>query len=279
MSFIDPEVIATKYDDFVRFLCYDSDHGGQTTELCRLAKSFHDVEERLFFVFLVTHFDNAESARDLRKVLSWESIKGGVDIQAAHAVDEFFHTKRLIGDHRRRFMCTKDKSQFTIHVLREYVRGITPISQSIFFELGSRPLFENLFQKLSPIFSGRRLPTWDHLERLGAVFNWYFAPPIRLFLEIPTHSGPFKGLMYMLFDSRSAPTRKSMSDASMVALWNTAVPSFPLPDNPKMKQVIPIFERWLISSLKEDARVCQVAKEPAFPFRVESALCNWQKGK
>lgn len=275
--FIGDKKLSQNLCDFSDYFCNNYEKESNNKDFEELQKFFlkiNDLEERIFFIFLATHFDSVESAKNLYVKLSWKDMLLLNYDLLFDIVGPFFNTHHRIGDHRRFFNCKKDKIQFTCEVLQTYKEFIGKYgSQNNFFKTGDSPIFDILYNDMSEIKSfERRLPRFEHLERMSLCFNFYLKPQ-RFYIE--DSSGPLDGLYHLLFKKK--PKAKDLSQ--FLGEWNKSETGmdYTISLSIKKKELFIKLEQWLIKTIKE--RQPDLAKKPDFIFNLESCLCNWQKGR
>lgn len=239
-------------------------------------------EEKLFYIFLVTHFDSSHTAKDFYRKLNWKRLQKSNKNRIIKICDGFFSKKRLIGNHRRHFRCMKKKNRikYTVKILESYKEIVRNYgSQVKFFEINKNPEFDVLYQRMTEIAHFHtRLPRFDHLERVSRAHNFYVAPK-RFYSEDAT--GPLDGLTYLFFGKRYRKDKQTFSRyfiGNFPLEWNSKVDKkYRIHQRVNFKEVIERLEQWMIFHVKE--LLSQNKRNDAFVFDLESCLCNWQKRK
>jgi len=276
-------------DYFVANTSSDSDRGHPFLQ--SMCKIFNDPEERLFFIFLSTHFDSPYVANEFYQKLNWNKIQQIDEIDIYRICKDYiseqkFTGERLIGDHRRYFRCLPKgrKVDYSAEILVSYRRVIREYdSQTTFFEVGNdKSEFDVLYQRMAQIAHFHpRLPRFDHLERLSRLNNFYVTPD-RFYTEDST--GPLYGLTYLLFGKRlgkdSGIAKKSLVK-SFPQIWNEQVGGkYVISNGADFKQIISLLELWIVDRVRNDEMLSlERQSNKGFIFDVESCLCNWQKRK
>ncbi len=252
---------------------------------CKLA----DLEERLFFILLATHFDSPSLADDFYQGLSWNIIQQIDDDGIRKVCEEYFSGKsftgeRLIGEHRRYFRCLSnhEKINYSVEILMSYKQVIGKYgSQRIFFEIDNNDAdFDVLYQRMKEIAHfDTRLPRFDHLEKVSRLHHFYVIPN-RFYAEEAT--GPFYGLTYLLLGKRLGKDEQSTRqdlDNSFIQSWNEQVGGeYTVPDKANFGQIVECLELWVLNRIRNWESLPEAKRNyPAFVFDVESCLCNWQK--
>ncbi len=265
----------------------DLDPNREHNKISEVCRNF-DEEEKLYFILLLTHFDNFKTANLFYHELNWASLCLIQKHEIAQLCSSFFEKTRSIGDHRRYFNCLPvkencklTKAQYTIEILINYRDVISNFgSQEDFFLTGRDRRFRLLFDRLSQVkHFHTRLPRWDHLERLSYADN-YLILPDRLYLEIPTYSGPISGLFYLLSGERNKADINGHNFITKILpnYWNSSVNlASHIPPDASFETIIPILENWLIDNLR--IQIPPTEQRATFIYDIESCLCNWQKRK
>jgi hypothetical protein len=250
-----------------------------------------DPEERLFFILLTTHFDSPYLADEFHQRLSWDKIQQADETGIRQVCKEYIHEKEftgkyLIGDHRRYFRCLpKDgKVDYSAKILTSYKQTIEKYSsQTAFFEIDNKKArFDVLYQKMKKItYFHRRLPRFDHLERVSRLHNFYVIPD-RFYAEDAT--GPLYGLTCLLFGKRlgkDSGITKQYLVKTFPQIWNQRIGgSHVIPEGADFKQIIACLEQWVVHRIRNWESLPSVRRDDkAFVFDIESCLCNWQKRK
>lgn len=241
-------------------------------------------EEKLFYLFLTTHFDSPETAKDFYQKLNWKILQQSNKNRIREILDEFFNKKRKIGDHRRHFRCMKreERVQYTVDVLESYKKVIEKYGPQVkFFEIERQPEFDTLYQKIEKIKGfDTRLPRFDHLERVSRTHNFYITPE-RFYAEEAT--GPLGGLTYLFLGIRYRKAEdktaiKRYLTENFPMEWNAKVDKkYRISRRAKFEDVIQSLEQWVIDHVKKLLPPDKL--NDAYVFDLESCLCNWQKGK
>nr|MDO8087759.1 hypothetical protein [Candidatus Sigynarchaeum springense] len=238
-------------------------------------------EERLFFIFLTSHFDCPETAELFFHQINWKAIKEG---QKIHPACEVFFSEGAavkIGDHRRNFRCMKnqDRVNYTEKVLESYRIAIEKIgSQHNYFEIDTHTEFDVLYRRMEEIEGFKtRLPRFDHLERVSRIFNCYTNPDS---FYVTDSSGPRDGLTLLFTGSRfrkKAHEMRHYLQGAFISDWNNYCEGrYKIDSTMDWKAILKILEKWIIDNAKE---MLQNNLEPdrMYVFDLESHLCNWQK--
>jgi len=244
-------------------------------------------EEKLFYVLLATHFAAPATARDFYTRLNWKSLLATSTTDLTHFCQGFFQGYAFIGDHRRHFRCMKtdQKIEYTVKVLEAYKAAMlvpTYGSQTSFFETTGHPTFETLYNRMQQIeFFERRLPRFDHLERLARTHNYYIVPA-RFFAD-EDEGGPRDGLTLLVLDLRlrHTPGLKEYLVREFPAEWNGAPEieaKYHMPGRARLEDVLKVLEIWTIDQVRLRLPP-RHQNAPAYVFELESCLCNWQKGQ
>jgi len=243
-------------------------------------------EERLFYVLLTSHFDRAHTANEFYSSLDWKGLLATSTKDVQCVCKAFFHSWHHIGDHRRYFRCLPrgKKIEYTAEVLKSYkviVQSEPYGSQARFFEIGGHPEFQVLYGRMCEIAHfRRRLPRFDHLERLARTHDFYIVPA-RFFAE-DDQGGPRDGLTYLLFGKRLRKKRRELTKyllGKFPAEWNAAVAAkYHVPQDPSLREVMRALEAWAIEHVRKRLPIRQ-RNAPGYVFDLESCLCNWQMGK
>lgn len=242
-------------------------------------------EEKLFYIFMVTHFDSSKSAKDFYDKINWNYLIQSDTAEVLKICKEFFTEKGfIIGDHRRYFRCMKrgKKEEYTTEILESYKNTINKYgSQSQFFEIDSNPEFDTLYQRMKKEIAHfhTRLPRFDHLERVSRTHNFYTIPK-RFYAEDAT--GPLDGLTYLFFGKPYRKDRNAISEylrKNFPDEWNPKVEeNYQISPEASPEEVIQTLEQWTIDHVKDSPPLSQ-RSNPAYIFDLESCLCNWQKRK
>lgn len=281
MLMFDIKQMESRFKDFLGFMRKPREACNDFTVLRNACEKL-EGEEALFLAFLDTHFHSLQTAEDFRRELSWKKLLQFNKADMHSGCKRFFKTKRKIGDHRRYFRCLSlvRKIEYTVKTLQSYRETMRDSgSQKAFFEFGERPKFDCVYQKMSRIFSfSRRLPRFDHLERLVQAFKWS-ATPERFYAE--EASGPLSGLTYLVIGRRYGKDKRVIRQylkTNFPDEWKAQVGSqFAIQSNASFSEVIQILEQWFIQRVKQE--LPYRAKHDAFVFDLETCLCNWQKRK
>lgn len=237
-----------------------------------------DHEEKLFYIFLTTHFDSADTAQNIYRELSWEKLNRESEVQIRSICRRFLDQAPQIGDHRRYFRCLSrtNKYYYTWEALKSYKTEVNKVTvrphQSNYFDINGNTTFEQLYEKMGGIKSFHtRLPRWDHLERIFRIYG-HPRPPKTIFVEDST--GPLDGLTYLIVGSRYKKDKETKEirhylEGSFITDWNSFIgkgsPYFVESDS--FRDVVRKLELWLINEVKSNV------------FDLETCLCNWQKNK
>lgn len=218
-------------------------------------------EEKIFFIFLTTHFDNPYTAKDFYQRLNWKGLLQKDRNEISEICDEFFLKKRSIGGHRKHFNCLpcgksekRNKISYTVEILESYKKVIRNHgSQVDFFDINKKAEFVDLYQRMKEIKNFHtRLPRFDHLERISRTYNFYILPK-RFYAEDST--GPLDGLTYLFFGKRYRKNKKEMRrllTGSFPVEWNAqADEKYGLSFKPTFSEVIQALELWTIVNVKK----------------------------
>lgn len=241
-------------------------------------------EEKLFFLFLATHFDDRGTAQRLHERLPWDKFVYLPVSDIMRIFENFFQEPRKIGDHRRYLMAMKPsrRRDYTVEVLKAYREAVNQCgSQAEFFEIDKNPDFASLYkrmgERIQPFHT--RLPRFDHLERLARTHGFYVVPD-RFYADDAT--GPRDGLTLLIVGQRYRRNRGQLTPYLTQELqrqWNATVdPEYRIPSRPTLKQVIVALELWVIDRVRKEL-ASDVRNHPAYVFALESWLCEWQKHK
>jgi hypothetical protein len=239
-------------------------------------------EEKLFYVFLATHFASVQTAKAFHAIVDWNTLLGSSGKTLYEPTSRFFHHRGEIGDHRRYFRCMnlEDKITFTVEVLEGYKAAIQAYgSQAQFFVTGGQPDFEIIYERMRAIrhFDGR-LPRFDHLEGLARTHGFYIVPT--RFFAADDKGGPRDGLTYLVLGLRLRRT-KGLSKYLVTRFpdeWNATVDvKYRIPRGTDLADVLTALELWCIDQVRERLPKPQ-QKRPAYVFVLESCLCGFQKG-
>lgn len=244
-------------------------------------------EEKLYYLFLVTHFDKDTSANTFYSAMNWQQVqkkdKSGIAKSCKRIME---NGKITIGGHRKHFNCLRtleEKIEWTATTIASYKDVIGKSeSQEKFFEIGRNANFDDLYKKMEEIHSfKKRLPRFDHLERVSRTHHIYVAPE-RIYSE--DSSGPQDGITYIFFEKRLrklhgkklAHFNKYLTQ-SFPKEWNKIINNkkYMIPSTAKKKEIIIILERWL----RDRVGKLFPNNDKTFIFDLESALCNYQKEK
>lgn len=272
-------------DEFKKSMDLDPNRGySELVKLCNCLVT----EEKLFFTFLSTHFDDNQTALNFYNKLTWGEFLNCTDSNIKDICECFFQKKCTIGDHRKYFRCLpylkngrKTKARYTEELLISYRNAIKGFgTQANFFSIGKKIEFPVLFERLAQIeHIHRRLPRWDHLESLTCT-NQLFIYPDRLYLEVPTYSGPMAGFFYILSGRRNKADVEGRNYIIQILPrhWNSVNDSnYQIQSGASFENSIAKLEIWLINMLQKNIPIKY--QRPTFIYDVESCLCNWQKGK
>jgi hypothetical protein len=240
-------------------------------------------EERLYYVFLTTHFDSSSTAREFHSVLDWNRLLASPKPTLREIIRTFFQRSRDIGNHRRHFKCDKTdaKISFSLEILESYRTVMKKHgSQSQFFETNGRPDFEMLYDRMREIKHFHpRLPRFDHLERLARTHDFYIIPT--RFFAADDKRGPRDGLTYLVLGKRlrRATGVTTYLVSEFPAKWNAATdPKYRICRTAGLGEVMTQLEIWTIDKVRKLLLPNQ-QNRPDYVFVLESCLCNWQKGK
>lgn len=244
-----------------------------------------DTENKLYRLFLETHFQSQKSADKFIKVMSWEELNNTGDSLLRKACQDFFKQSDIkIGDHRKHFNCMKPdkRASYTFEVLSSY-KALTKRhgSQSEFFEIGKCPDFDVLYKRMGEInHFDTRLPRFDHLEKVSRNFN-FCCTPNRFYVEDAT--GPLYGLTYLILGQKFRNGKTSLEEillnSDFIINWNSNVKSkYQLTNTESLDSTLQIMERWTIDMVRQKLPKSQQSN-PAFVFDLETNICNWQKRK
>lgn len=182
-------------------------------------------------------------------------------------------------------MGAERRAGYTVQVLEKYRHIISEKygSQATFFGLdgGANADFDELYgkmQEIEPPFH-RRLPRFDHLERLARTHDFYVVPKQFYSYDDP-RTGPISGLTLLLFGRRYKDDAKRLRlfvTQKLPRRWNTEVDERFRIQGTTPREVFRRLEEWTIEYVKK--RVPDCGKHKAYVFELESCLCNWQKGR
>ncbi len=270
---------------FVQFLVVSLQSPSYFDNIITRAMQVSAGEERLYYVFLVTHFQSAETASAFHTRISWARLNNTRASDLRRICDSFLGQSRFIGDHRRYFraMLRTARSQYTYETLMSYVGEVRRYgSQSSFFELSGKPQFETLYARMAGIKNlNSRIARFDHLENLSRTHNFFIVPPKTFYSE--DASGPLDGMTFYYFGEKFR-TKKGKLQSLLLSDtfqsdWNSQVTKtfqiMNLRDN--YLGILRKLEGWLITNTRK--RVPRRLVDEAFVYDLESCLCNWQKGK
>ena len=303
---LNPEKIHERLDRLAKYYSHAKKEDGSTearkenssadpnrklNELKRTLKNHKNVETKLYFIFLTTHFDNPTLAENFFAKIPWKTFLKKKD-GLYKSLCEFFEKSENngpIGVHRRYFRCMSKKGRidYTLKVLKSYREAINKYSnaQKKFFRLKNNASPEENFNclynrmKTSGVHGfDKRLPRFDHLERLSRCLN-FCAIPGRFFSEEST--GPLFGLHLLIFGTKCRTKnkiiRKISSKKNVNKLKDIMGENYKITDENRETVFKPL-EGWVIDQIRE--RVSKkLQKDPRFVFDLESCLCNWQKRK
>lgn len=255
----------------------------------------HDLdnwpEEKLYYVFLATHFDSPILASDFYQKMRWKELQHSSESNIRKTCVDYFRGKKFkgdycIGSHRKYFRCLKTtakKVDYTVKILASYKEAMNRYgSQVDFFEINnSQAEFDVLYKKMEEEnIEGfdKRLPRFDHLERLSRVYNFYVTPE-RLYIE--EASGPLYGLTYLLCGKRLGKDEKNstITNGVFITDWNEKIGGrYTIPDGTSLKEIMKCLEQWVINSIRGwKSLPHSKMNDKAFIFDLESCLCNYQK--
>jgi hypothetical protein len=243
-------------------------------------------EEKLFYLLLATHFNSARTAGEFYSILNWKRLLASSTLDLRRICTRFFHGPHSIGDHRRYFRCLDGakKIDYTLEILQSYKQVVQSEpygSQACFFEVDGHPRFEVLYKRMFNIkHFHRRLPRFDHLERLARTHDFYFRPA-RFFAD-EDEGGPRDGVTYVVVGKRLRKEKRKVTKylvGKFTGEWNVAVgPKYRIPQAPTLGEVLRSLELWIIDQVRKRLPI-KSRNAPGYVFDLESCLCNWQKGK
>ncbi len=258
----------------------------------KIVNTIDDVEEKLFFIFLASHFNSPWVADQFYDFLSWDELLYMEEKHLIAACELFFVGKNfrgkenLIGGHRKYFRCLPEdrKVDYTVKILLQYVQVIEKHgSQAEFFELHEEDAdFYDIYTRMLEVVGMHtHLARFDHTELVSRCFDCYVVPDDRFYSE--NSSGPLHAITYMFFGKRywkdvgKVLINYAVSD--FVTEWNDFVTEeYTIPESPTFKDVISSLERWIIMEIRYmESLPVEWREDKAFVFDVESCLCNWQK--
>jgi hypothetical protein len=155
-------------------------------------------------------------------------------------------------------------------------------TKTCFFETTGHPTFETLYDRMRAIkYFERRLPRFDHLERLARTHNYYIVPT-RFFAD-DDEGGPRDGLTLLVLDLRlrHTPGLARHLVRTFPAEWNGAPEieaKYHMPAGASLEDVLKALELWTIDQVRRHLPQ-RHQNAPAYVFELESCLCNWQKGQ
>lgn len=246
------------------------------------------TEDKLYRLFLETHFQSPESANKLNGMMNWEKFTNTKDSGIKKVCQSFFNqTKVKIGGHRKHLNCMNpnERAEYTFEGLLSYKEVITRYgSQSQFFEIGKSPDFDDLYNRMLEINHFKpRLPRFDHLEKVSRTFNFYCTPK-RFYVEDAT--GPLDGLTYLIlgekFRSNKTGLKEIVLSGYFITNWNSHVvkSKYKLSESESLNSTLQRMEQWTINEVKNNKKLRpSQLKNPAFVFDLETNICNWQKRK
>ena len=244
------------------------------------------TEDKVYRLFLETHFQSPESANKFNEMMSWEKLNNTKDFGIKKVCRDFFNQSKIkIGDHRRHINCmTPDKrAAYTFESLCSYKAVIKEHkSQRNFFKIDGNPDFDELFKRMIEIkHFETRLPRFDHLEKVSRTFNFYCTPN-RFYVEDAT--GPLDGLTYLIlgekFRSNKARLKEIVLSRYFITHWNSNVvkSKYHLSESESLKSTLQKMEQWTIDTVRQKLPKSQQSN-PGFVFDLETNICNWQKRK
>jgi len=143
-------------DFFVKNLAADADRKFHLLQ--SKCHKFDEPEEKLFFIFLTTHFDSPTLADEFYQRASWGKMQQIDEIGLHQICQEYFLEKEftgeyLIGDHRRYFRCLpkNEKVSYSAKILSSYKKAVGRYgSQVAFFEIhNNNARFDVLYQRIT----------------------------------------------------------------------------------------------------------------------------------
>jgi hypothetical protein len=255
---------------------------GEWADFLRIASKLTG-EEKLYYVFLATHYASPRTARAFRLVLDWSMLLASPKPTLREITRTFFQRPRHIGDHRRNFCCldTNAKIKYTVEALESYRTVMQEhSSQAQFFATAGHPEFEKMYDRMREIkHFHRRLPRFDHLERLARTHEFYIVPT--RFFAADDDGGPRDGLTYLVLGKRLRHTKglAHYLATEFPAKWNAAIdPKYRIRRGAALGDVLTVLETWTIDKVRELLPADQ-QNRPDYVFALESCLCGWQKGK
>jgi hypothetical protein len=243
------------------------------------------TEDELYRLFLETHFQSSESANKFNELMNWKKLNNTGDSGIKKVCRDFFNQPKIkIGDHRKHLSCMTpdERTAYTVEGLSSYKVVIKEYqSQRNFFEIDGNPKFDDLYDKMRMIrHFNRRLPRFDHLEKVSRTFNFYCTPN-RFYVEDAT--GPLDGLTYLILGQKFRNSKTRLNEiilkSDFINNWNSNVKSnYQLTDRESRDSTLQKMEQWTIDRVRHKLPKSQQSN-PGFIFDLETNICNWQKRK
>jgi hypothetical protein len=255
--------------------------------LTKYAAQLHG-EEKLFFVLVATHFgdNDLNTSRRFYEIVPWQQLQSCSGLEAFRLLtDEFFQSKPFIGDHRKHIRGMSgptERLEYTWDLIVHYRDTMNQCgSQAVFFATDGSASFDTLFNRMTKLkFFERRLPRFDHLERLARTHDFYIVPE-RMYADLPETAGPRDGLTLLThgwrFRKEGRPF-KTYLVTGFPPLWNTFAPQYRIELHATVGAVIRSLDRWAVAEVGRRLAAQNIDKR-ALVFELESCLCDWQKGK
>jgi hypothetical protein len=260
-----------------------------------------DGEDKLYFLIVATHFgdNDLRSSRPFYNLVSWETLQTCSGLAAFQLLtNAFFQSKPFFGDHRKHLRSGENlipeekglpkkrgpeaRLEYTWNLLDSYRDTIRNWgSATAFFATDGSVSFDTLFSRMTKLrYFDRRLPRFDHLERLARTHNFYITPD-RMYADLPETAGPRDGLTYLVLGKRfrkEGVDFRSYLVRQFPAIWNEFAPEYRIAPGANCDAVIRSLDRWAVAEVARRLAAQNIDKR-ALVFELESCLCDWQKGK
>ena len=233
--------------------CYKSDF----EKLKEIVEKLDGLDEKLITIFHFTFFGKFEVIEKYNEYFL--SLLNNKPESIKEIIKEIFLSGFTYGNHRK--FCKKNYMYY-----EKAVSDFLKILPELKTDLKNVASFDVLFNKISAkIFSFGRLAAWDFLEYVDRIISGGKLHPNKMYLQKST--GPKKGVLYFFGAENTTELKEILKDE----FAEKHIENNEYLEEAGMK---------ILNEIKKSNNISDKIKKDKFLiYKVEDALCNFQKGK